>query len=56
MFAVITAILIASAPGVTPDNRAAFFTEDGPQLCYALAEALNRSGTETLYVCEVGHE
>lgn len=53
MQALIFAMLVATAPGQVPDNQAAFFTEDGPELCAALAEALNKSGTETLYVCEV---
>lgn len=56
MFAIVTAILIATAPGVEPDNLAAFFTADGPDMCQAVAEAMNSSKTETLYVCEVGHE
>lgn len=56
MQALIFAMLVATAPGQAPDNQAAFFTEDGPELCAALAEALNKSGTETLYVCEVDNE
>jgi len=53
MQAVIFAMLVATEPGSPPDNLAAFLTEDGPQLCQALADGLNRTGTETLYVCEV---
>lgn len=56
MYAVITAILIATAPGAEPDNMAAFFTDVGPELCRTVAAEMNRSGTETLYVCEVSHE
>lgn len=56
MFAIVTAILIATAPGVEPDNLAAFFTADGPALCAAVAQGLNSSKPETLYVCEVSHE
>ena len=53
MQAMIFAMLVATAPGTPPDNPAAFLTEDGPQLCQALADGLNHTGTETLYVCEV---
>lgn len=53
MQAMIFAMLVATAPGTPPDNLAAFLTEDGPQLCRALADGLNRTGTEILYVCEV---
>ena len=56
MYAIVTAILIATAPGAEPDNLAAFFTADGPELCAAVAEGLNSSKPTTLYVCEVGHE
>lgn len=55
MYALITAILVATSPGTPPDNLAAFFTVEGPALCAAVAEAMNDSGTETLYVCEVKH-
>ena len=51
MQALIFAMLVATAPGQAPDNQAAFFTEDGPELCAALADALNTG--EILYVCEV---
>ena len=53
MRALIFAMLVATAPGEAPDNQAAFFTEDGPELCAELAEALNKTGTDVLYVCEV---
>lgn len=53
MQALIFAMLVATAPGQQPDNLAAFLTEDGPQLCQALADGLNRTGTEAIYVCEV---
>lgn len=53
MQALIFAMLVATSPGQAPDNLAAFLTEDGPVLCQALADRLNRTGTETLYVCEV---
>lgn len=49
----IFAMLVATAPGAPPDNLAAFLTEDGHVLCQALADGLNRTGTETLYVFEV---
>lgn len=55
MYAIITAILVATAPGLPPDNLAAFFTDDGPALCAAVAKAMNNSGTEILYVCEVSN-
>lgn len=53
MQALIFAMLVATVPGQAPDNQAAFFTEEGIEQCRTLAEALNKSGTETLYVCEV---
>jgi hypothetical protein len=56
MYAIVTAILIATAPQTPPENLAAFFTVDGPALCTAIAEGLNSGKPETLYVCEVGHE
>ena len=56
MQALIFAMLVATSPGQPPDNLAAFFTEDGPILCAGLADALNSSGTSTLYVCEVIHD
>lgn len=49
---VITALLIVTPPGAEPENLAAFFTSDGPVLCDALAEALNREHPPELYVCQ----
>ena len=46
MYAVVTAILIATAPGTAPENKAAYFTAEGPQLCYDQADTV-------LYVCKV---
>lgn len=50
---IITAILVATAPGQQPDNMAAFFTPDGPTMCYVLADKLNDADTDVLFVCEV---
>lgn len=47
------AILVATAPGQQPDNVALFLTPDGPTMCYALADKLNDTDTDVLYVCEV---
>lgn len=55
MYAIITAILVATAPGMPPDNVGAFFTDTGPELCRTVAAEMNRTGTETLYVCEVNN-
>lgn len=53
MYAVVTAILIATAPGTAPENKAAYFTAEGPELCYAAADKLNDRDDSTLYVCKV---
>lgn len=53
MYAVVTAILIATAPGSPPENIAAYFTAQGPQMCYAAADKLNDRDDSTLYVCKV---
>lgn len=53
MYAVITAILIATTPGAAPENKAAYFTAEGPQLCYDQADKLNDRDDTVLYVCKV---
>lgn len=53
MYAVITAILIATTPGLEPDTKAAYFTAEGPKLCYDTADKLNDRDDSTLYVCKV---
>lgn len=51
--ALITAVLVVTpAPGGQADNFAAFFTEDGPAVCDAIAEVLNRDNPEMLFVCQ----
>lgn len=52
MLELITAVLIVTSPGQPPENLATFFTADGPALCQALAEALNREHPPELYVCQ----
>jgi len=51
----IMAMLVATAPEHEPENVAAFFTEQGPELCALMAEAMNNANTDTLFVCEVNH-
>lgn len=53
MYAIVTAILIATTPGLAPENKAAYFTNEGPELCYAAADKLNDRDDSTLYVCKV---
>lgn len=53
MYAVVTAILISTAPGSAPENLAAFFTDAGPELCYKTADRLNDRDDSVLYVCKV---
>ncbi len=53
MYAVITAILIATTAGAPSENKAAYFTAEGPELCYAQAHKLNARDQSTLYTCKV---
>lgn len=53
MYSIVTAILIATTPGLAPENKAAYFTAEGPQLCYDQADKLNDRDDSTLYVCKV---
>jgi len=53
MYAIVTAILVATTPGLAPENKAAYFTAEGPELCYAAADKLNDRDDSTLYVCKV---
>lgn len=53
MYAIVTAILIATTAGSPPENKAAYFTTEGPELCYAQADKLNDRDDSTLYVCKV---
>lgn len=53
MYAIVTAILIATTPGLAPENKAAYFTDEGPDLCYLQADKLNDRDDSTLYVCKV---
>lgn len=48
----ITALLIVTEPGQPPENLAAFFSHDGPEMCQALARALNEDHPPELYVCQ----
>lgn len=56
--AVITAILLVSAPGVQEQPRAAFFENSGPELCRMNAQALNDmaagEGLDIYYRCDEG--
>lgn len=54
MYAIVTAILIATTPAQPPENIAAYFTANGPQMCYDEADRRNDSDSQTLYVCKVG--
>jgi hypothetical protein len=56
MQALIFAMLVVTVPGQEPDNLAAFFTEEGPELCRLMADALNKTGTEAIFVCEVDND
>lgn len=49
----IFAILVATAPGQPPDNVALFVTPEGADMCHKLADKLNDTDTDILYVCEV---
>lgn len=53
MYAIVTAILLATTPGQAPETKAAYFTAEGPELCYAAADKLNERDDSTLYVCKV---
>lgn len=51
--ALITALLVVTpASGGEAENFSAFFTQDGPAVCEAMAEALNRDNPEMLFVCQ----
>lgn len=49
------AMLVALSPGQAPDNKAAFFTPEGEQLCRVLAANLNAKQLDVTYICEVEH-
>lgn len=53
MYNIVTAILIATTPGLAPENKAAYFTAEGPQLCYEQADKLNDRDDTVLYICKV---
>ena len=51
--ALITAALVVTpAQGGPAENFASFHTEDGPLVCTALAELLNRDNPELIFVCQ----
>ena len=51
--ALITAMLVVTpADGGAAENFASFHTQDGPMVCDALAEVMNRDNPELLFVCQ----
>lgn len=52
MYAIVTAILIATTPGAAPESLAAYFTAEGPDMCYAEADRRNDRDDSTLFTCK----
>lgn len=53
MYAIVTAVLIATTPGNAPETLAAYFTEQGPAMCWAEADRRNDRDDNTLFTCKV---
>jgi hypothetical protein len=56
MYAIVTAVLIATTPGQAPESVAAYFTAQGPVMCYAQADRLNDRDDSTLFTCKVAED